>query len=124
MSDKVSNKLTVRSFKVSDFDKILKLEKSFGKDCWEEMEAFLGPTRFVSVLDKGGDVVAYQVTYTTPSGEPRSKVLMTKGFEDRKVFEFLMAPTFIKHGANMRIDKIKVKEDDDDDRKKRSKKDD
>ena len=92
---------------------MLELEKSFGKNSWQAVEAFLGPTRFVSILDNSGSIAGYQVTYINPLGEPRSKVLLQKGFEDRKYFEFLMAPTFLKHGANMRIDAIKVKDDND-----------
>jgi hypothetical protein len=110
MSDRLSNKLIVRSFRLSDKDNILELEKAFGKLCWTDVEAFLGPSRFVSVLEDQGKIVAYQVTYQLGSGEWRSKVLMTKGYDGKYYFEYLMRPTFLKYGADLWIDAIKIRE--------------
>jgi hypothetical protein len=108
MSDK--KRLTIRSLRATDFDDLLDMEKSFGKGRWTECEHFLGPTRFVSVVENRGKIVGYQVTYTSPTGEPRAKVCLKKGFEDKEIFQALMKPTFLKHGVNMKLDYIRIKD--------------
>ena len=88
---------------------MLALEEAFGVKSWKDLEAFLGPTRFISILEDDGKMAGYQVTYQIPSGEWRAKVLLTKGYEGKEFFEFLMKPTLVKHGAGMWIDAIRVK---------------